>query len=172
MTFRCPFCGATLATGRRWHSYGEESGGIFTSQKHECAGCGAVIAYETVSKVFALREMWRLATAPLAGKVTQCTHPRFAVYQCARCASGSLVPAVPLDAAPEPPGSNQFADRERWRDISYLCQGCSARYLRYEHGRDGAIEVSGWSWLVEASARGERYESMPDAPRQLPNATP
>jgi hypothetical protein len=171
MTLGCPFCGATLATGRRWQSYGGETGGIFTSQQYECADCGAVIEHETISKAFALRERWRLAAAPPAGKVRQCVHPMFPVYQCVRCATGNLLPAVPVSASAVQPEPNRPAERtERWREISYLCHGCSARYLRHEHGGDAALAVSGWSWLVDGGPT--RYEPMTDAPRQRPNAAP
>jgi hypothetical protein len=158
MTLRCPFCGATLATGRRLEGYGEESGGIFTSQEYECAGCCAAIVYRTISKLFALRETWRLDAAPPAGRVTQCAHPTFPVYECARCASGTVVPAVPVGPCPVPPELDQFADRtKRSREISYLCHVCAARYLRHEHGSHGApLEVSYWSWFVASSAGTRR----------------
>src|SRR5262245_7561279 len=177
MTLRCPFCDATLATGRQWQWYGEENGGIATRQEYECAGCCAAIAYETVSKLFAFREIWQLGATPLGRKVTQCSHPAFPVYLCARCAGAGLVPAVPVGACPAPTELNDQTKRSR--EISFLCHACAAQYLRHERGSYDALEVSSWYWLVDGSTGNgssppcespKRYESMPEPPRQQPKA--
>jgi hypothetical protein len=152
MTLRCPFCGATLATGRRWECSEGESGGAIMQQEYECAGCCAAFTYEVVAKVFDLRESWRLAAAPLAVKVTQRSHPTFPAYMCARCASGALVPAVPVGPCPFGPQPFPSSDTKRSREVSYLCDACAAQYQRHEHGSLDALVVSCWYWLVDGSA--------------------